>query len=159
MYHVGLWGADLMSSPETMFSELGLSLHHGPIGGLDVCAWKPIFLTSGEWDRTLRIWNYETDTIELTKQFQEDIRGVALHPSGLYAVVGFSDKLRFLTIMIDDFVATREFPIRNCRECRFSSMGEFFVATNGNLIQVYSTITFENVFNLKGHSGKVCFPF
>ncbi|XP_031354286.1 cilia- and flagella-associated protein 57 [Photinus pyralis] len=155
LYTVKLWGVDLFTNPEVTFTEYGQALHHGTIGGLDVCAWKPIFITSGEWDRTLRVWNYETDSIELIKQFQEDIRGVALHPTGLYAVVGFSDKLRFLTIMIDDFVTTREFPIRNCRSCTFSNMGHYFAATNGNLIQVYSTTTFENVFNLKGHNGKL----
>ncbi|KAK5641374.1 hypothetical protein RI129_009921 [Pyrocoelia pectoralis] len=155
LYTVKLWGVDLVANPEVMFTEYGHSLHHGAIGGLDVCAWKSIFITSGEWDRTLRVWNYETDTIELLKQFQEDIRGVALHPTGLYTVVGFSDKLRFMTIMIDDFVTTREFPIRNCRSCSFSSMGHYFAATNANLIQVYCTITFENIFNLKGHNGKL----
>ncbi|KAK4873590.1 hypothetical protein RN001_012950 [Aquatica leii] len=155
IFSVRLWGVDMVTNPEVMFTDYGPSLHHGNIGGLDVCAWKPIFITSGEWDRTLRVWNYETDTIELSKQFQEDIRGVALHPSGLYAVVGFSDKLRFLTIMIDDFVITREFPIRNCRSVTFSRMGQYFSATNGNLIQVYSTTTFQNVFNLKGHNGKL----
>lgn len=156
LYYVRLWGPDLSSNQEIYFHELGPTLHHGPIGGMDVCSWKPIFITSGEWDRTLRVWNYETEVIELCKQFQEDIHGLALHPTGLYTIVGFSDKLRFLTIMIDDFVTTREFPIRNCRECAFSSMGQFFAATNGNLIQVYCTTTFENLFNLKGHNGKVC---
>ncbi|KAF5287488.1 hypothetical protein FQA39_LY04116 [Lamprigera yunnana] len=155
LFTVKLWGVDMITNPEVYFTEYGHSLHHGPIGGIDVCSWKPIFLTSGEWDRTLRIWNYETDTIELCKQFQEDIRGVALHPAGLYAVVGFSDKLRYLTIMIDDLVVTREFPIRNCRTPSFSKMGHYFAATNGSLIQVYSTVTFENVFNFRGHSGKL----
>ena len=30
-----------------------------------------------------------------------------------------------------------------------------FAAVNGNIIHIYSTTTFENVLNLKGHNGKV----
>ena len=30
-----------------------------------------------------------------------------------------------------------------------------FAAVNGNIIQLYSTTTFENPINLKGHNGKV----
>ena len=31
-----------------------------------------------------------------------------------------------------------------------------FAAVNGNVIQIYSSISFENIHVLKGHSGKVC---
>lgn len=30
-----------------------------------------------------------------------------------------------------------------------------FAAVNGNVIHLYSTTTFDNILNLKGHSGKV----
>lgn len=112
-------------------------------------------MTSGEFDRTLRIWNYETESLELWKEFQEDVYGLALHPTGLYAVVGFSDKLRFLTILIDDFANTREFPVRSCKLCSFSHLGHLFAAANGNVIQVYSCITLLLLYVLKGHSGRV----
>lgn len=155
IYTAKLWGADLTAMPETPCVELGSPLHHGAIGGLAVCYWKPIFLTSGEWDKTLRIWNYDTERLELWKEFQEDVYGLSLHPTGLYAVVGFSDKLRFLTILIDDFSNTREFPVRNCKLCMFSTLGHVFGAVNGNIIQVYSCVTLSMLFVLKGHSGKV----
>lgn len=70
---------------------------------------------SGIRDRSIKIWNYETDEIELVQHFEDDVHCVALHPSGLYVVVGFSDKLRFMTIMIDEIVPTKEFNIRSCR--------------------------------------------
>jgi hypothetical protein len=41
--------------------------------------------------------------LELRKAFAEEPLSVALHPSGLSALVGFSDKLRLLTILMDDF--------------------------------------------------------
>lgn len=40
-------------------------------------------------------------------------------------------------------------------QCAFSNGGNLFAAVHGNVIQIYSTITFENVANLKGHNGKV----
>ncbi|KAI4457029.1 cilia- and flagella-associated protein 57 [Holotrichia oblita] len=155
LYVVRLWGQDLNAAPEIQFQEMGMNLHHGPIGGMAVCAWKPIFITSGAYDRTLRIWNFENETLELYKKYLEDIHGLDLHPTGLFTIVGFSDKLRFLTILMDDFSTTREFPVRNCKLCSFSNLGHLFAAANGNVIQVYSSISFEHMFNLKGHNGRV----
>ena len=40
-------------------------------------------------------------------------------------------------------------------QCSFSNGGHLFAAVHGNVIQVYSSTTFENVANLKGHNGKV----
>lgn len=42
--------------------------------------------------------------------------------------MGFSDKLRLLNLLMDDIRACREFPIRGCRECRFSNGGHLFAA-------------------------------
>ncbi|CAF4729438.1 unnamed protein product, partial [Rotaria magnacalcarata] len=36
-----------------------------------------------------------------------------------------------------------------------SNGGHLFAAVHGNVIQIYSTVTFDNVTNLKGHNGKV----
>ncbi|XP_044759161.1 cilia- and flagella-associated protein 57 [Coccinella septempunctata] len=155
LYSVRLWLQDINSSAEVAFSEFGYVLHNGPVGSMAVCSWKPILLTAGQKDRTLKIWNYETAELELGQKYQDDIYGVALHPTGLYCIVGFSDKLRYLTIMIDEFTINREFPIRVCKQCSFSQMGHYFAAANGNLIQVYSSITFEMFYTLKGHNGKI----
>ena len=48
--------------------------------------------------------------------FQEEAYSIALHPSGLYILVGFSDKLRLMNILIDDIRIFKEFTIRGCRE-------------------------------------------
>jgi hypothetical protein len=40
-------------------------------------------------------------------------------------------------------------------KCSFSNGGHLFAAVHGNVIQLYSTTTFENTLNLKGHNGKV----
>ncbi|XP_045476478.1 cilia- and flagella-associated protein 57 [Harmonia axyridis] len=155
LYSVRLWLQDINSSAEVAFTEFGYVLHNGPVGSMALCAWKPILLTAGQKDRTLKIWNYETADLELGQKYQDDLYGVALHPTGLYCIVGFSDKLRYLTIMIDEFTINREFPIRVCKQCSFSQMGHYFAAANGNLIQVYSSITFDMYYNLKGHNGRI----
>ncbi|XP_075972690.1 testes of unusual size isoform X1 [Anticarsia gemmatalis] len=155
LYYVKLFGQHMLQNPEIAFAELGPAMHYGRINSLDMCAWKPIFMTSGEYDKSIRIWNYMTDDVEMIKLYQEEIHCVSLHPTGLFAIVGFSDKLRFMVVLIDDFEVMREFPIRNCKRAKFSTNGHTFAAVNGQVIQVFSSVSFQNVFNLKGHNGRI----
>ncbi|CAH8541499.1 unnamed protein product [Heterobilharzia americana] len=165
---IGIKGSDTMSKKnlvnagakrhipqDTMtFEPVSQSFHNGQILGMDVCTRKPLIATCAT-DRTVRIWNFETNDLELSKQFAEEAFSVTLHPSGLYVLVGFSDKLRLMNILIDDIRTFHEFTIRGCRECAFSNGGHLLAAVNGNVIQIYSVTTFDNVTNLKGHNGKI----
>ncbi|XP_039752116.1 cilia- and flagella-associated protein 57 [Pararge aegeria] len=155
LYYVKLFGQHMLQNPEIPFSELGPAMHYGRINSLSMCAWKPIFMTSGEQDKSIRVWNYMTDDVELIKLYQEEIHCVSLHPTGLFAIVGFSDKLRFMVVLIDDFEVMREFPIRNCKRAKFSTNGHLFAAVNSQIIQVFSSVSFQNVYNLKGHNGRI----
>jgi hypothetical protein len=56
--------------------------------------------------------------LELYKEFAEEAFSIALHPSGLYVLVGFSDKLRLMNLLIDDIRTFKEFTIRGCREVK-----------------------------------------
>ncbi|KAL5255192.1 hypothetical protein ACHWQZ_G014581 [Mnemiopsis leidyi] len=154
LYTIGLTGAEISKGEQSLFETLSQPFHYDQITGLDVCIRKPLVSTCS-LDRTVRIWNYENNSLDLTKEFQEEAFSVALHPSGLYVLVGFSDKLRLMNILIDDIQPFKEFTIRGCRECQFSNGGHLFAAVHGNVIQLYATYTFENVGNLKGHNGKV----
>ncbi|XP_041357286.1 cilia- and flagella-associated protein 57-like [Gigantopelta aegis] len=154
LFYLTLSSADLGKGDQATFEVLAQSFHHGQILGLDVCIRKPLIATSS-MDRSVRIWNYETCNLELYKEFAEEAYGIALHPSGLYILVGFSDKLRLMNLLIDDIRTFKEFTVRGCKECAFSNGGHLFAAVHGNVIQIYSTTTFENVSNLKGHNGKV----
>ncbi|KAJ2947907.1 hypothetical protein O0L34_g9698 [Tuta absoluta] len=155
LFYVKLFGLHMLQNPEIPFMELGPPMHYGRINSLSMCAWKPIFMTSGEQDKSIRIWNYITDDVELIKIYQEEIQCVSLHPTGLFAIVGFSDKLRFMVVLIDDFEVMREFPIRNCKQAKFSSNGHLFAAVNSQVIQIFSSVSFHNMFNLKGHNGRI----
>lgn len=99
--------------------------------------------------------NYEKYGLEFVKTFAEDVYSVAVHPSGFQLLIGFSDKLRLVNILMNDFGKVTELDIRACRECRFSNGGQFFAAANQSVVQIFNTYTFENMGNLRGHNGKV----
>lgn len=58
------------------------ALHHGPITDLSVCLWKPIFMTCGQYDNSVRIWNYVTMNLVLNQTFIETVTCISLHPTG-----------------------------------------------------------------------------
>lgn len=59
---------------------------------------------------------FVTRVLELCKEFQEEAYSVALHPTGLFILVGFSDRLRLMNLLIDDIHTFKEFTVRSCRE-------------------------------------------
>ncbi|NXE28155.1 CFA57 protein, partial [Ardeotis kori] len=154
LYMFTMLSRDLMKEKAAYFVYLNFPLHSASITGLDICNWKPILATCS-LDRSVRIWNYKTNALELYKEYWEEAYTVSLHPTGLFCLVGFSDKLRFISLLYEDMHVFKEFSVRKCRECSFSNGGHLFAAVNENVIQIYSSITFENINNLKGHSGKI----
>jgi hypothetical protein len=138
----------MVKADEIAFENYGLA-NHGPgpgtndvsaITGMDVCIRKPLIITCGV-DKSLRVWNYLEKTCDLVKFFPEDPYSVALHPSGQYCCVGFSDKLRLLNILMDDIRTYKELAFKGCKECRFSNGGQLFAAVCGNAIHIFSTYT------------------
>ncbi|KAJ8608286.1 hypothetical protein CTAYLR_010208 [Chrysophaeum taylorii] len=129
---------------------------HGPgiVTGLDVCVRKPLVVTTS-LDKTLRVWNLATHEAELCKHYAEDPFSVSFHPSGLHVIVGFSDKLRLINLLVDDARVSREVPIKACRECHFSNGGQYFAAVNGSVISVYEFYTCDKLIDLRGHNSKV----
>ncbi|KAK5665187.1 hypothetical protein QVD99_008034 [Batrachochytrium dendrobatidis] len=151
---IGLTASDLAKTDDLKFDVFLEAYHYGPVTGLDLCIRKPLIVTCSS-DKSIRIWNYQTGTCEFQKFFSEEAHSVALHPSGLYLLAGFSDKLRLMNVLMDDLRPVREFGIRACKECHFSNGGHSFAAAHGNIIQIFSTWTYDNIDNLKGHNGKV----
>lgn len=54
--------------------------------------------------------------MDLCKEFQEEAFSVALHPTGLFVLVAFSDKLRLMSLLISDIRILKEFTVRGCRQ-------------------------------------------
>ena len=63
------------------------NFHNDWITGIGMCLKKAIFLTCS-LDGYLNVWNYETNSLELQKQFNEELLCVCLHPLGLFIVLG-----------------------------------------------------------------------
>lgn len=136
--------SDMSRSEEMKFKPLAVPFHCGAITGLDVCTRKPEIVTCG-MDKSIRVWNYQTRNVELITYFNETPLSVAFHPSGLHVLVGFSDKLRLMNILMDDIRPFKEIPIKGCIECQFSNGGHLFAAANGTAVQIYSSYTGEQI--------------
>ena len=98
-------------------SPAAQQFHSSAVVGLDTCLRKPLVATCSS-DRSVRIWNYNDRNIDICKHFPEEALSIAFHPSGLHVLVGFSDKLRLMNLLIDDIRVVKEFPIKACRECQ-----------------------------------------
>ncbi|XP_053248726.1 cilia- and flagella-associated protein 57 isoform X3 [Podarcis raffonei] len=154
LYLLSISAAEISKGETAHFEYLNHPIHSASITGLDTCIRKPLVATCS-LDKSVRIWNYENNTLDLYKEYQEEAYALSLHPSGLYVLVGFADKLRLMNLLIDDIRTFKDFTVRGCRECAFSTGGHLFAAVNGNVIHIYSAISFENIINLKGHNGKI----
>jgi WD40 repeat protein len=107
----------LMKMQPAKYERWFPNFHHGAITGLSNCVRKPIMITSST-DKSVRIWNYINGECLLTKYFGEEAHGVSIHPAALYALVGFTDKLRMYDIQRDEMRLHKEFNIRLCKEVR-----------------------------------------
>lgn len=154
VYSLPLSNSEIMKTDEMNFEVLGTNNHWAAITGMDACVRKPLIATCST-DKTVRLWNYIDRTCELIKSFSEEMYSIALHPSGLMVIVGFADKLRLMTVLMDDLRVIKELGIKACRECSFSTGGQYFACVNGTTISIYNTYTCDNVGNLRGHNGKV----
>lgn len=145
-------------APETMditqieFKYLGEPLHIDAIIDLSVCSWKTICITASR-DHTIRIWNYETMKLELIKKYLIDIRVVALHPSGMFAAIGFTDVLRLVQIQLKDLKVQKSFNYPMCSVLKFSHKGHLLAAGCEKVVAIICVFTFETVMSLKGHNG------
>lgn len=61
----------LFQGEDIKCNRLFQEFHHNQIVGMDVCAKKPIVVTCG-MDRSVRIWNYLENTLEVCKVFDDE---------------------------------------------------------------------------------------
>ena len=94
-------------------------------------------------DKCVRIWNYETREIELCETFDEEALSIAFDPFGLHVVVGFTDRLRLMSLLMDSIRMTRASSTSRCAKC-VTAMVACFAAANNNTVQVYNAYSGEN---------------
>ncbi|XP_014783108.1 cilia- and flagella-associated protein 57 [Octopus bimaculoides] len=154
MYSTQINPSETKQSESNVFDVLVQPFHYKHITGCCVSLWKP-FIATSSLDGSIKLWNHETFSLEFSKNFSEEVYSISMHPMGLFLLAGFFDRLSFMYILRDDFKPFKDINIRRCTHCNFSRGGHMFAAVNNNFIQVYSSITFEMLANLKGHNGKV----
>lgn len=63
-------------------------------------------------DKTIKIWNILTKAVDISVKFDEDVFSVALHPSGLFASIGYAAKVKLVNIVNNGIIPYYEFPIK-----------------------------------------------
>ncbi len=81
-----------------------------------------------------------SSSLDLAKQFQEEAYSVSVHPSGLFLLVGFSEKLRLMNVLIDDIRPFKEFMIRGCREVTIVIIMSLDIITSVSIYSVHSVM-------------------
>ena len=152
MVSISLSNGDFMLNNEE--KPLMMPFHDGGILCCSPCCRKPLIATCGV-DKTVRVWNYLDNSLEIIKEFTESVYCVSFHPDGLSMLIGFGDKLRLCSVFYDDIRIVKDFPIRGCRCAKFSTGGHLFAAVNGSKIQIYNALTYQLINTLHRHSATV----
>lgn len=100
-------------------------------------------------DYTIRIWNYDTAKVELVKKYPFDVYALALHPTGLFVAVGFSDELHLMEILLNTLKSVKTFAFPQCNEIVFSHQGHLLACAHGSLITIVSVFGFNILGSLK----------
>lgn len=108
-----------------------------------------LFLSSLAKDRTIRIWNYETAKVELVRKYQSEVSALALHPTGLFVAVGFSDKMHLMGILLDTLKSIKSYEFFKCDEIVFSHQGHSLAVAYDKLIAIISMFSFSVLGTLK----------
>eukprot|EP00927_Polykrikos_kofoidii_P065799 TRINITY_DN61515_c0_g1_i1.p1 TRINITY_DN61515_c0_g1~~TRINITY_DN61515_c0_g1_i1.p1 ORF type:complete len:1359 (-),score=254.25 TRINITY_DN61515_c0_g1_i1:218-4294(-) len=131
--------------------------HGGPVVGLDMAIHRPLVASACKKDGSVRIWNYVTRSCEVHRQCPgESPTGVAIHPTGYFLAVSYSDKLRLFHVLLRELKLFRELPLQQGgRLLRFSHGGHLLALVQGNIVLVYSIQHVCCVATLEGHKVKV----
>eukprot|EP00747_Dinoflagellata_sp_TGD_P024616 gnl/TRDRNA2_/TRDRNA2_130676_c0_seq1.p1 gnl/TRDRNA2_/TRDRNA2_130676_c0~~gnl/TRDRNA2_/TRDRNA2_130676_c0_seq1.p1 ORF type:complete len:1115 (-),score=249.91 gnl/TRDRNA2_/TRDRNA2_130676_c0_seq1:22-3366(-) len=150
--HMSMASLYMSSDEDVSCMVVSGGFHAGPVVGLDVAAQRPLIASACKKDQSIRIWNYVTKQCELRWEFTRDPpTSVAIHPLGYFVVVGFSDKLRYFQVLVNELRLHREFAVRGTRLLRFSHGGHLLVAAYTKFAVVYSTRTLSKIAMLHAH--------
>ncbi|XP_060758433.1 cilia- and flagella-associated protein 57-like [Neoarius graeffei] len=153
LYCVNLTSTAITEKKKAKFKFLSHSLHSESITGMSICMSKPL-VTTCSMDYTIHIWNFQTNSLEQFKEFDDEPLCVAMHPNGHSILVGFTTEVWLMKIFNYKIIPVQTFAINACTECVFNHDGNMFAAIEKNVIYVYNIRTFEKL-DLMGHRKKV----
>jgi WD40 repeat protein len=140
----------LVGSDVTDFSFGGN--HTGPITAAAMALERSIIVTMCAEDNTLRVWNYETKKCEVVHHFGSDEPvALAVHPSGLFLVVSFKDRLRGYNIGMASLKPYKEVIQKGCKEMKYSHGASYIACSSGINLIVFDAITFKKLIVFQGH--------
>ena len=108
-------------------------------------------LTCSIPDQTVRIWNYITNTCELTENFADiniglkPLSAAALHPSGYYMAVALVDHVCIYHILHGEFRKFHTIEIKYVKKVRFSSGGQILVVADHKKMFFFNTFSLEKI--------------
>eukprot|EP01065_Artemidia_motanka_P016450 TRINITY_DN20120_c0_g1_i1.p1 TRINITY_DN20120_c0_g1~~TRINITY_DN20120_c0_g1_i1.p1 ORF type:complete len:1373 (+),score=591.17 TRINITY_DN20120_c0_g1_i1:104-4222(+) len=152
--NVDLLEPDRDGRDQAVFRPLTVGFHSDVVTGVDVCIQKSIIVTSS-MDRHVRVWNFMKKRIEVDSQFDEEVMCVGCHPSGLRIIMGFKYRISMYNVLVDDLQFCQDFPVKHCKELRFSQGGHLFAAAVVTKIYIFHTYNFNCVASLTGHQSMV----
>ncbi len=140
----------LIGSDVTDFSYGGN--HTGVIIGAGMATERSIVATICAEDNSLRIWNYETKKCEVVHHFGTDEPvSLAVHPSGLFLVVSFKDRLRGYNIGMASLKPYKEVIQKGCKEIRYSHGAAYIACASGINLTVFDATSFKKLMTFQGH--------
>ncbi|XP_050527908.1 cilia- and flagella-associated protein 57-like [Daktulosphaira vitifoliae] len=144
---------DIILGSTVKLKPLGEDMHYGGIASLSTCQWKPIFLTCGKIDGTIKVWDYISQTLIFSQHYQENVFSVSVHPTGLYSLASFISKVEFQLIQMEGLKEWKKIAMMDCNLTAFSNSGHMFALANHHKVDVYCSVIFEHRYTLRGHSG------
>ncbi|RMZ94887.1 Cilia- and flagella-associated 57, partial [Brachionus plicatilis] len=123
--------------------------------GIDYCVRKSLIAICTS-DRWLILWNYDTNSVELKQNFDEELLTVAFHPSGLYLILSGTNSLKYMSIYLEWCKVVHVLNVHSCKNCIFSHGGHLFALIHGTIIQVFSSVKFNEIGSIKSQDmGKI----
>lgn len=129
------------------FTSLVYPFHYGAINDLDVAVMKPLIVTCSS-DKYVKIWNYQTKSLEMEKNFGEEAKLVAFHPSGFHLAVALSSRIKLLNVLMDGLEEMHDLIEKPVSAMSYSNGGQYFAIAKHSTVHVYSSYTGENMANL-----------
>lgn len=114
-------------------SYLTIPFHRSQITAICTCM-KSNILVTASLDKTICIWVYSAPSsslqLKVCQTVFDEVRAVALHPSGMYLVVAFFDKIKHYNIHPDTLIPFYEVNIRACTDIQFSHGGHLYACAD-----------------------------